>query len=99
MRQTPTYTPAELRRAAQQREARQRVVRPEPVVAAVAVLPVEEVAAPPLGAPLPVPGARGDTMVQRRVQQMLRSGADLQAAFVLAEVLGPPLALRERELF
>ena len=45
-------------------------------------------------APVPVPAAAPGA-VQANLNQMLQSPTGLQAAFVLSEILAPPLALRE----
>jgi hypothetical protein len=52
-------------------------------------------ATPPPTAPAPVVQRVGETAIAQRIGVLLGNPTDLRAAFVLAEILAPPLALRE----
>lgn len=78
------YTPERLRRSARQRKT-QPVM---PVVTAEPALRREPAPLPPRS----TPAAGG---LSQRLRRMLREPEDLRTAFVLSEILAPPVALRE----
>ncbi|MBW7904293.1 MAG: hypothetical protein LC135_12840 [Phycisphaerae bacterium] len=63
-----------------------------------AVVGTSPTAATPAAAPVPALERRRTSESGKRARALLRSKPDLRAAFVLSEVLAPPVALRENHL-
>ncbi|MBP7748116.1 MAG: hypothetical protein KA383_18535 [Phycisphaerae bacterium] len=81
------YTPERLRRSVRQRKVQQVMPEAPPVpIASAATL---------VARPAPKPTAPVPTGSHQQLLHMLRNRTDLRTAFVLSEILAPPVALRE----
>ena len=89
--QATSFEPALYRRPA---PAQRRLARAAVVVAASPVLPVQAYARP-TSLPASVVSRAVPDAVAPKMQQLLRDRTSLQAAFMLSELLAPPLSLRE----